>query len=183
MKRYLIEPESVLIQAPESETSSSSTPAPQYKVVYRIMDTEAKRMVPPESEDISVIARTCAALNEAEAAKYGGMADPLPDDIVQAIAINNAKSIDEQSAILANLALAQQIFNQNMQQQISLSHQQAMNQIKLAVVAKCVEMIDSVGSINPTSIEKVGTEVEKIVQQMERVLDGKAGNGAFLQAP
>lgn len=70
------------------------------------------------------------------------MAESLPSDIVQAIAISNAKSIGEQPAILANLALAQQIFNQNMQQQIALSQQQAMNQIQMAAVAKCVTMIE-----------------------------------------
>lgn len=66
------------------------------------------------------------------------MAQELPENIVQAIAISNAKSIGEQPAILANLALAQQIFNQNMQQQLQLAKQQAMNQIAVATAATTV---------------------------------------------
>jgi hypothetical protein len=74
------------------------------------------------------------------------MADTsLPSDIVEAIAISNAKSIGEQPAILANLALAQQIFNLNMQQQIALSQQQAVNQVTMAAAASCVAMITKGG--------------------------------------
>jgi hypothetical protein len=65
----------------------------------------------------------------------------LPDEIVQAIAISNAKSIGEQPAILANMALANQILNQNLQQQNLIAQQQAMNQIVMATMAKCVALI------------------------------------------
>lgn len=88
----------------------------------------------------------------------------LPDEVIQAIAISNAKSIGEQPAVLANLALAQQIFNQNMQQQISLSQQQAMNQVQMAAAAKCVAMIEAAGGC-----KNQGT-IDKMVQDMEKVL-------------
>ena len=65
----------------------------------------------------------------------------LPNEIVQSIAISNAKSIGEQPAILANLALANQILNNNLQQQMFISNQQAMNQIAMATMAKCVTLI------------------------------------------
>lgn len=65
----------------------------------------------------------------------------LPDEIVQSIAIANAKSIGEQPAVLANLALANQILNNNLQQQMLISNQQAMNQIVMATMAKCVTLI------------------------------------------
>ncbi len=65
----------------------------------------------------------------------------LPDSIVQSIAISNAKSIGEQPAILANLALANQILNNNLQQQMIISTQQAMSQILMATMAKCVTSI------------------------------------------
>jgi hypothetical protein len=65
----------------------------------------------------------------------------LPDEIVQSIAISNAKAIGEQPAILANLALANQILNTNLQQQMFISNQQAMNQIVMATMAKCVTLI------------------------------------------
>jgi hypothetical protein len=98
------------------------------------------------------------------------MAGQLPEDIVQAIAISNAKSIGEQPAILANLALAQQIFNQNMQQQISLSQQQAMNQVQMAATAKCVAMIDSAGCKNQSSIDQMGKDLEKLLKDVERII-------------
>lgn len=65
----------------------------------------------------------------------------LPSEIVESIAIANAKSIGEQPAILANLALANQILNNNLQQQMFISNQQAMNQIAMATMAKCVSLI------------------------------------------
>jgi polyphosphate kinase 2 (PPK2 family) len=71
----------------------------------------------------------------------GSSSSSLPDEIVQAIAISNAKSIGEQPAILANLALANQILNNNLQQQMFISNQQAMNQIVMATMAKCVTLI------------------------------------------
>ena len=65
----------------------------------------------------------------------------LPNEIVQAIAVANAKSIGEQPAILANCALANQIFNANLQQQAALAQQQAMFQVLLATVSKVVSVI------------------------------------------
>ncbi len=96
------------------------------------------------------------------------MAGELPDEIVQSIAISNAKSIGEQPAILANLALAQQIFNQNMQQQISLGQQQAMNQVQMAASAKCVSMIENAGGCkNQEAINKMVKNIEDILQSMQ----------------
>jgi hypothetical protein len=69
----------------------------------------------------------------------------LPDQIVESISISNAKSIAEQPAILANLALANQILNNNMQQQLAISQQQAMNQLTMATLAKCVALITGGG--------------------------------------
>lgn len=96
------------------------------------------------------------------------MAGELPDEIVQSIAISNAKSIGEQPAILANLALAQQIFNQNMQQQISLGQQQAMNQVQMAASAKCVSMIENAGGCkNQDTINRMVKDIEDILQSMQ----------------
>lgn len=102
------------------------------------------------------------------------MAESLPSDVVQAIAISNAKSIGEQPAILANLALAQQIFNQNMQQQISLSQQQAMNQVQMAAAAKCVTMIEKAdGCKNQGTIDNMVKEMEKIIREMDQMKKGQ----------
>jgi hypothetical protein len=181
VKRYLIEPESVAIHEPDSATPpSDNTSVPKYKVVYRIIDTATRQIVPPESEDLSAVARTCTQLNESDekakpgassnsAAGFSGTAGQLPDDIVQAIAISNAKSIGEQPAILANLSLAQQVFNQNMQQQLMLGQQQAMNILRLAAVAKCVSMIESTACDSPEAIEKITANVQKILKAMDAI--------------
>ncbi|SFE15877.1 FAD-binding monooxygenase [Paracidovorax konjaci] len=95
------------------------------------------------------------------------MSDSLPADVIQAIAISNAKSIGEQPAILANLALAQQIFNQNMQQQIALSQQQAMNQVQMAATAKSVAMIDNCK--NQGAIDQMVKDIEKLIRDMDLI--------------
>jgi hypothetical protein len=92
------------------------------------------------------------------------MADSLPADIVQAIAISNAKSIGEQPAVLANLALAQQIFNQNMQQQIALSQQQAMNQVQMAVAARAVSLIEQAQT--PSSLDRLVQNIDRLLREI-----------------
>lgn len=107
------------------------------------------------------------------------MAGELPDEIVQSIAISNAKSIGEQPAILANLALAQQIFNQNMQQQISLGQQQAMNQVQMAASAKCVSMIENAGGCkNQDAINRMVKDIEGILQAMQNFQADGVNNAA-----
>ena len=69
-------------------------------------------------------------------------APPPPSAIVQAIAATNANVTGLQPAVLANLALANEVFNQNLQQQMLIAQQQAMNQLILATVGKCVAIID-----------------------------------------
>ena len=72
----------------------------------------------------------------------------IPSDLIEAIASSTAVSVGEQPAILANLALANQIANTNLAQQNALSNQQAMFQLELTIVSKCVELI---ANISPTS--------------------------------
>ena len=72
----------------------------------------------------------------------------IPSDLIEAIASSTAVSVGEQPAILANLALANQIANTNLAQQNAISNQQAMFQLELTIVSKCVELI---ANINPTS--------------------------------
>jgi len=79
----------------------------------------------------------------------------LPDAIVQAIAISNAKSVGEQPAILANLALANQIFATHLQQQNAIALQQALNQLSLAVVVRCAKLILTVNRDNAAEVKPV----------------------------
>ena len=103
------------------------------------------------------------------------MADSsLPDSIVESIAISNAKSIGEQPAILANLALANQILNQNLQQQMAISQQQAINQVTLATTAKCVSVItgDDASSANIDNLMKVLQELKSGGNPSPKTVEG-----------
>lgn len=96
----------------------------------------------------------------------GNGGSSLPKEIVESIAIANAKSIGEQPAILANMALANQILNNNLQQQISISQQQAMNQLSMAALSKCIAVI--------TSTDGGGESAEafKDAQKLIKILTG-----------
>ncbi|NKJ19889.1 hypothetical protein [Dyella sp. SG609] len=172
MKRYLIEPTFLPAHEPGAETGHGTGAA------YRIVDTRTQRIVPAEGDDIGTVARACARLNEVD--EQAGPASPnlasgdsLPDDVVQSIAISNAKSLEAQPAILANLELAQQVFNQNLRQQNAVAQQQAMNLIRLAVVAKCVSMIESADGNDDSAIEKIGRNAEKLFQDLGRSIAGE----------
>lgn len=102
------------------------------------------------------------------------MADSLPEDIVQSIAIANAKSIGEQPAILANMALANQILNVNMSTQIFISQQQAMNQIMMATMAKAVSVIlggPENGQDREAAVRQALALVEQLQQQFKASQD------------
>lgn len=79
----------------------------------------------------------------------------LPPDIINAIAVSNAKSIGEQPAILSNLALANQIANCNLAQQNAISNQQAMFQLQMATLSKCVEVILGAGPPSSESVQQM----------------------------
>lgn len=102
----------------------------------------------------------------------GGGGSSLPSEIVESIAISNAKSIGEQPAILANMALANQILNNNLQQQIAISQQQAISQISMAALSKCIAIItgDSSSSVNPDTF--------KDIQALIKTLTNNTGSGS-----
>lgn len=106
----------------------------------------------------------------------------LPDEIVEAIAISNAKSIGEQPAILANLALANQIANTNLAQQNALQNQQAMFTVQLAMVAKFVELIARVDPSNPSAAEQMQS-YKDLMQMFNTQLGTMAGNQGANQPP
>jgi hypothetical protein len=109
------------------------------------------------------------------------MADSLPSDIVQAIAINNAKSISDQPSVLSNLALANQVLNNNMQQQLMINQQQAMNQITMATLSKCVAVITNADASDPKSLadyldvlKGLNTGASQMTQNMSNLKQAEA---------
>ena len=101
----------------------------------------------------------------------------LPPDVTEAIAVANAHSIGGQPAILANLALANQIANANLAQQYSLTNQQALFQVQLALLAKCVEVISRIDPASPTAHEQL-----RAVTDLATELMGKLGAAATMPA-
>ena len=91
--------------------------------------------------------------------------DNLPKEIVEAIAMANAESIGEQPAILANLALADQIFNVNLAQQNALMNQQMIFQIELAALAKCVQVLLASDLKEPRAVEQLTARVLEMFEQ------------------
>jgi len=91
----------------------------------------------------------------------------LPGDIVESIAISNAKAVGEQPAILANLALAAQIANVNLEQQNDINKQQALFQLEMATVAKLVEIIMSIDPNNP----EAGAQIEAYQKLMTNLVN------------
>jgi hypothetical protein len=96
--------------------------------------------------------------------------ETLPPAVREAIAITNATVIGEQPAILANLALADQIFNQHMLHQERLARQQAVNFIRLAVVARSVNLLLTNG---PASQEADG-QIERALRLLDRLNESPA---------
>lgn len=80
-------------------------------------------------------------MSSSDASPSGQSESALPSEIVQSIAIANATTIASQPAVLANLALANEILNANLRQQAQIAQQQALNLLTLAVVAKSVATI------------------------------------------
>lgn len=63
----------------------------------------------------------------------------LSPDVVEAITIANLKTVAEQPSLLSNMALANQVFNQNMSQQNALADQNAMAVARLSTVKSIAE--------------------------------------------
>jgi len=85
----------------------------------------------------------------------GVQSDSLPDSIAESIAVSNANSIGEQPAILANLALANQIFNANLAQQNAIQNQQAIFYLQLATIAKSIELVMAIDPKDPNAVERL----------------------------
>jgi hypothetical protein len=106
----------------------------------------------------------------------------LPQEIVEAIAISNAKSIGEQPAILANLALANQIANTNLAQQNVIQNQQAMFNLQLATVAKCVELIAMINPSSPNATEQLQS-YRSLMEMFNEQFSKMGGNAGAQQKP
>lgn len=106
--------------------------------------------------------------------------DPrLPHELEASIEISNATSVGEQPAILANLALGNEIFNGNLQQQALVAQQQALNQILLVATAKFSELILKLDATKP----EAGETLRQLVAQAKETLQQLATGLAVAKTP
>ncbi|HBB88619.1 MAG TPA: hypothetical protein DC047_13490 [Blastocatellia bacterium] len=106
----------------------------------------------------------------------GSSGSSIPPDLIEAIASSTAVSVGEQPAILANLALANQIANTNLAQQNAISNQQAMFHLELTIVSKCVELIANISPASATASQQL--EAFQKVMEMFSQLSKTAVNTA-----
>ncbi len=79
----------------------------------------------------------------------------LPGEITESIAIANVKSVAEQPATLANLALGNLIQNTNQAQENAVSIQQAQNSVQTTVVGKVVHMLTALDPLEAMSAQQI----------------------------
>jgi hypothetical protein len=81
----------------------------------------------------------------------------LPDDIREAVAIGNVKSVAEQTSMLANLTFGNLGSNTNLSQQNAVSNQQSLNQLGIAVTGKAVNLVSNLNPLEADAINKLDT--------------------------
>lgn len=103
--------------------------------------------------------------------------DELPNDIVESITISNALSVGEQPAVLANLALANEIFNACLAQQDAIVNQQIIFQVKLAAMAKCIQVLMAVNVADPQAVERIADHVTEMFDQLQAKVEERLASG------
>jgi hypothetical protein len=81
----------------------------------------------------------------------------LPNDIREAVAIANVKSVAEQPSMLSNLAFANLIGNVNLSQQNAVSNQQSINQLAVSVTGKAVNAVANLSPMEAVAVAKLDT--------------------------
>lgn len=79
------------------------------------------------------------------------------ENIIEAVAIGNLKSIAEQPAMLSNLAYSNTVVNTNLSMQNAVSNQQAMNELGVAVTGKTINRLINLGPLEAVSVTQILT--------------------------
>jgi killing trait domain-containing protein len=85
------------------------------------------------------------------------MADALPKDITDSVAIGNMKSIAEQPAMLSNLAYSNTVVNGNLSMQNSVANQQSQNEVGMSVTGKVINLLSTLGPLESKSCNEILT--------------------------
>ena len=68
---------------------------------------------------------------------------------------------------LANITLANQIFNVNLQQQDAIAHRQAISQIEIVALGKCVQALLEADISDIEAIEAMTARIIKMFEQLQ----------------
>ncbi|BBL71921.1 RebB family R body protein [Methylogaea oryzae] len=100
----------------------------------------------------------------------------VSQEVTQAVAIGNLKSIAEQPAMLSNLAYSNTIANINLSQQNAVANQQAMNELGITIVAKASNTISNLGPLEARSAVDVlsNNELAQTIADLKATLQGFA---------
>ncbi|HYP26389.1 MAG TPA: hypothetical protein VE262_06715 [Blastocatellia bacterium] len=90
----------------------------------------------------------------------------LPEDAAESMAGSDAFSTGEQPAMIANLALANKIFSASLAQQNMIINQQAVFQIELAALAKCIQVLLAFNASEPEAIEQLTARMLEMFNQL-----------------
>jgi hypothetical protein len=102
---------------------------------------------------------------------------PLPEEVLQAISISNAKSVAEQPAMLANLAFGNNTSNANLSQQNAVSNQQAMNELNVVITGKAVNLVANLSPMEAVSTSQLftGNTVAEEIADLQASVDSMGG--------
>jgi len=75
--------------------------------------------------------------------------------VIESVAISNLNAIASQPAMLSNLALSNAVAMANLSMQNAVAHQQALNQIGVAILGRCVNGVTNLGPVESASASKV----------------------------
>jgi hypothetical protein len=102
---------------------------------------------------------------------------PLPEEVLQTIAISNAKSVSEQPAMLSNLAFGNNASNANLSQQNAVSNQQAMNELNVVVTGKAINLVANLSPTEALSTSQLftGNTVAEEIADLKASVDSLGG--------
>ena len=104
---------------------------------------------------------------------------PIQEEVTQAVAVGNLKSISEQPAMLSNLAYANAVQSTDMVAKNATSSQQGLNEVGQAVVSRGAGELLKIGPLEARSAVDVLTDNALA----EAIADLKGTLAAFATAP
>lgn len=117
------------------------------------------------------------------------MPETVNPQITDAVSNASAKSVGEQPATLANLALGNLIQNINLAQENAVANQQALNSLQTTVLGKVVNMITTLGPLEAMSAQQLLTgnalaeEIASLKAAVTAAAQERSASGLERQSP